>query len=164
MNKPIDVFVMRHAEPLYTDAYDSGIALDLQPDIEEQASKIAEMVDPNTTFTLATSERLSAIQTGSVILNSNLLNFANDAGDMDHEDLSPEVVQLNADKGFAKLSSTLRSLTRVSLRNTEPGHNTGLLIVTHEPIIREFPAPVPLVNTDYLAINHFKHQNTLHAL
>lgn len=156
MNKPIDVFVLRHAVPLDTGLDDPGIAAEQRHLIHDTAELIAGMAEKNAEFTVYTSPREAAIQTGNVLWYNDNLQMTQGRNPVIHDDLSDRQTPAHPEAIKSRWPSMLREMSGRAIMRTAADKNTGLIIVTHEPVMRAFPAPELLSRTDHLAVNHLK--------
>ncbi len=160
MNKPIDVFVLRHAVPLDTGLDDPGIAAEQRHLIHDTAELIAGMAEEDAEFTVYTSPREAAIQTGNVLWYNDNLQMTQGRNPVIHDDLSDRQTPAHPEAIKSRWPSMLREMSGRAIMRTAADKNTGLIIVTHEPVMRAFPAPELLSRTDHLAVNHFKDYQT----
>lgn len=157
MSKPIDVFVLRHAAPLDNGLYDPGIGVEQIPRIKNVAEMITEISGDDTEFTIYSSPRAAAIQTGNVLRYSKTLKIARKAGPTIHDDLSDhQMASYDMETKKRCWTAALQEMSGRAIMQTATDKNTGLIIITHKPVMCAFPVDGLLPHTGYLALNHFK--------
>jgi broad specificity phosphatase PhoE len=157
MNKLLDVFVLRHAVPLDMD-YDPGIGREEIPKIKQVAQTISEIAEDGAHFTIFTSPARRTMETANVLSRSEQLGIPPEVSPTPHQDLSEMGVNMHDPEDRPWIWTNLMSdMSRRAIMRTADQSASGLIVVTHEPVIRTIPFLSAHPNTDHLAINHFQY-------
>lgn len=156
MTRSIDVFMLRHAVPLDNGLDDPGIEDGQIAHIKDAAEIMAGMAEESTEFTVYVSPRQAAVQSGTVLQYSDALAMSRGVHPTPYDGLSDQYDPSDQESIRERWPSMLRAMGGQAMMRTATDKNTGLIIVTHEPVMRAFPDSGLVPDTDHLAINHFK--------
>lgn len=151
MSNSLEIFALRHAEPLGDIDADLGIGNDQIPFVKQAAQTIGEQSAKGAQFSIYTSVAECAIETGNVLYWSKDIKASVCEPQM-HDTLFDEYMNEYDENEQAKIwTDTLRTLGgRALMRNLD-----GLILVTHAPLLRTMPFFHTKPDTNYLAVNHF---------